>query len=136
MQWFVLEEQVSLLGPGEMGGCGWVGYIHVGLGRSAEVMEVDDNSVGSEGGAIQAERQNSDCTEEMVEACWPVGDKHTAGVTAGEMAEGKEWEMVCIAGTAGSVERTPGDQRLGPAEQQTRTLVNGARMPLYQWLEV
>lgn len=55
----------------------------------------------------------------------------TAGATAGEMAEGREWEMVCIVGTAGSVEHTPGHQRLGPAEQQTRTLVDGARMPLY-----
>lgn len=69
MQWFVLEEQVSLLGLGEMGGYGWVGCIHVGQGRSAEVMEVGDNSVGSGGGAIQAERQNSDCTEERVEVC-------------------------------------------------------------------
>ena len=52
------------------------------------------------------------------------------------MAEEKGWEMVCIVGTAGSVEHTPGHQRPGRAGQQTTTLVNGARKPLYQWVEV
>jgi len=69
MRWFVLEEQGSSLWPGEMGGYGWVGYIPAGQGRPTGVMEVDDNSVGSEGVAIQAERQNSDCTGERVGVC-------------------------------------------------------------------
>ena len=69
MRWFVLGEQGSSLGPGEMGGCGWVWCTHVGQGRSAEVMGVGDNSVGSEGVTIQVERQNSDCTGERVGVC-------------------------------------------------------------------
>lgn len=67
MQWFVLEEQGSLLVPGETGGCGWAECIPAEQGRSAEEMEADDNSVGSEGGL--AERQNSGCTEERAEVC-------------------------------------------------------------------
>lgn len=44
---------------------------------------------------------------------------------AGEMVE----EMVYIAGTAGSAEYTPGDQRPDPAGEN-RTSVNGGRKPL------
>jgi hypothetical protein len=69
MQWFALEEQGSSPGPGEMGGCGWVECIPGEEERSAEVTGAGDNSVGSEAGAILAERQNLDCTEEKAEVC-------------------------------------------------------------------
>lgn len=52
-----------------------------------------------------------------------------AGEMAEEMAVGKEWEMVCTAGTVGSAENTPGHQRSGPAGQQTRISAKGGRKP-------
>ena len=128
MQWFVLEEQVSLLGLGEMGGYGWVGCIHVGQGRSAEVMEVGDNSVGSEAEVILAERQNFDCTEEKVEVCAPVG-RRMAEEMAEEMGEEmvgeKNQEMVCTVGIAGSADHIP--DRAG---EDTRTSASGEYKPL------
>lgn len=122
MQWFVLGEQGSSLVPGEMGECGWAGYIPVEEGRSAGAKEADDSYVGSE-------RQNSDCIGERVGVCWPAG-RSTAGAMAGETAGEKGWEMVCIAGTAGSAEHTPGPQRSGPVGQRARTSANGRRKPL------
>lgn len=47
-----------------------------------------------------------------------------------ETVEEMERETVCIAGAAGSAEDMPGHQ--SPAEQETRTLVNGGHKPLYQ----
>ena len=55
---------------------------------------------------------------------------------AEEMAEEKEWEMVGIAGIAGSAGHTPGHQRTGPTGQDARTPAGGGRKPLYRRLQV
>ena len=129
MQWFALEEQGSSPGPGGMGGCEWVGCIPGEEGRSAEVTGEGDNSVGSEAVVILAERQKIDCTEEKVEACWPVG-RHMAGAMAEEMAEEMVEEMVYTVDTVVAAEYMPGPRRSDPAEENTRILVNGGRKPL------
>lgn len=95
--------------------------------------KADDSSVGSEAEEISAESQKSDCTEEKVEIFQPVG-RHMAGVmaeeTLEEMAEVKDWEMVCTTDIVGSAEHTPGHQRPDPTERKTRRSVNGEHTPL------
>lgn len=108
-------------------------YIPAEQGRSAEVTGAGDNSVGSKAGAILAERQSCNCTEEKVEVFVPVGRRmagEMAGEMVGEKVGEKDRETVRTVGVAGSAEHTAGHQRSGLAGGNTRASVNGERRPL------